>query len=96
MTKRVKIKTPPGVCMVAFECDEAIWLEIIDVKKELQGHGLGSQSLRLLQTYAAAVRKPVLLTPVPRTDKDGPALKRFYERAGFKLLPDGDMEWSTR
>ena len=93
---RAKIKPPEHVKLCAFEYAKVIWVQVLEVDAKHRRKGLGSATLLAVKQYAFDRAKSVRLTPVPRTDKDGPALQRFYERAGFKLLPDGDMEWSTR
>lgn len=72
----------------AYELDDFIFLENIQVLDSDQGKGLGSVHMRKLIAHANVLGKPIYLTASPLYDDcERPRLERFYRRIGFVDAP---------
>lgn len=71
------------------EKTDHLWLEMILVLPELQGHGIGKQLLEHAQALARMAEKPLRLSVL----RVNPA-QHFYRHMGF--VDSGDDEWSFK
>lgn len=72
-----------------FTAEEAMLLEKIYILEEYAGTGLGTQSLKLITTYARSLGKVILWLD---TMKNGRALP-FYQDFGFQIVGEKELEF---
>lgn len=88
----IKLAIPTGTTLELW--DQGNYLEVgrIQIPKELQSQGLGTQIMELVIKYADQHQKPVYLTPsldFGATSKT--RLTSFYKRLGFTPKPKHDF-----
>ena len=83
------------VCLSLYSCNrfvgilfywllsECVFVEHLAVVESARGRGLGKAALQIVQQYG----KPVILEIEPPSDAVGAKRLRFYESAGYVLLP---------
>lgn len=83
----------PFVKLWAFESNERIELQQIEVAKEHRGKGVGERIIETLKTYARSVGKPIVLRPEAERGRKKD-LERFYKRLGFVNNSGRNMDYT--
>lgn len=82
LTKRLLRSFPELDDLSVADLGDHIYLNVIRVRSEAQGEGVGRRVVRSVQEYARRVAKPLVLVRDPKGDV--PRLRRFYGRLGFR------------
>ncbi len=67
---------------LASRSNGAIHVQLIRVKPEFRGHGIGSKVIQRIQKFATEKQRPITLSPEPEPRQKA-NLQRFYRRHGF-------------
>ena len=82
-----------GAFLVDEEPDH-FWIEMLLVQPDMQGRGIGTKILKMLQVVSQKHQKPIKLSVI----KTNPA-RHFYHRLGFQVYDEDDaffkMKWGS-
>lgn len=84
LTKQYSDKYPGMIFHASLSGRAAeIYVQGIEVPKELRGRGIGSQAMQGLATLAKKYGLSISLNPAPESPRKRASLHRFYKRQGF-------------